>query len=404
MQPASTSQPGSLPQRFVASTSARDRITAALEYVGRLGPDQISWLYQKPIREAGAAEQFTELYSVLNAIQLMGLEPGNTVLEVGSGPGWVTELFVRLDVNVTCIEPASNMVAIARERVDATLKHHRITKPPHVEYIQSSLEAAALSERAFDAILFHESLHHIIDESAGVRQAFRALRPGGTMVVCEWCWIPGNATLEATLQEEMEKYGTLESPYTQKYLEEILRDAGFTDICRYHSINGFIPETQGERSVVSVAQAPAGQTNNLSAIRPFDTPTSRQGHAVDREKIRLHVSGVEWSRGRPVVQVHLRLTNDSDAVLLNTGVGRVTVSLCTGTLGQAGFVEAGRVNIPKMVRPGSSIEFSPTYEIPAGAEAEAWRLELVAEDVEWLDLVSKPAISRRSAVDPACGP
>ena len=389
-----TRSPSSSPKRFVVSPSERERLTAAREYVAKLEPDERAYLYRKPYIAAGGANQFSELYTVFNAVQVLGLAPGNTVLEVGSGPGWVTELLVLLDVNVTCIEPAADMVAIARERIDATFAHHRIAKRPRVEFLQSSLEQAELPEQSFDAVLFHESLHHIVDERVCIGQAFRALKPGGRMVVCEWCWIPGNAVLEASLQEQMERFGTLESPFTQQYLESLLLDTGFEEITRYHSINGFVPAAHGHRSVESAAEAPADRTNNLTAVRPYGMPTSRERNAVDPKRVSVELVKVEWKPGGNVVDVHIRVRNDSDAVLITTGIGRITVSLCAGRVGKRGFVEAGRVSLPSVLRPGMSADFVAAYALPAGAAADAWRLELVAEDVQWLDLSSKPSISR----------
>ncbi len=85
------------------------------------------WLYRKPYdRDPGNPEFFHETYSVLNLLRAMAISPGGRILEVGSGPGWISEILICLGFEVEGIEPSSDMIAIARERIDAAIQHYRL--------------------------------------------------------------------------------------------------------------------------------------------------------------------------------------------------------------------------------------------------------------------------------------
>jgi hypothetical protein len=74
----------------------------------------------------------------------------------------------------------------------------------------------------------------------------------------------------------MAEFGTLESPFTRRYLDCLLTDIGFVDIQRYHGIDGLFPENQGGVPLEDLAQEPCTSTNTLTARRP-DVDSERSG-------------------------------------------------------------------------------------------------------------------------------
>lgn len=56
----------------------------------------------------------------------------------------------------------------------------------------------------------------------------------------EGAWQPGARAMEQALIAEMASFGTLENPFTQAYLDEVLKTAGFVEIRRYGGVNGFL--------------------------------------------------------------------------------------------------------------------------------------------------------------------
>src|SRR5262249_31327784 len=154
-------------------------------------------------------------YNVLNLLEVMRVPRRGRILEVGSGAGWLTEILMGLGYEVYALEPSEDMSAVARERAAGFVRHHRYRNPPPVHYLCEALEECSLPDESLEGIVFHEALHHVVDEERGFAQCFRVLVPDGVLgVTGEGAWVPGDRRLEAACEAEMARYGTLENPYT----------------------------------------------------------------------------------------------------------------------------------------------------------------------------------------------
>jgi ubiquinone/menaquinone biosynthesis C-methylase UbiE len=376
------------PQRYEAY------LRAAEEYVGALAEGEFLSLYQKPFdRNPGNPTYYAKLYAVLNVLQAMEIRPGGRVLEVGSGPGWVTEILLGLGFEVDAVEPSASMIRVARERVAACVQHHHIANAPRVEFHYCSLEECALPDESVDAVLFYESLHHVIDEDRGLAQCFRVLRPGGVLGVGgESAWQPGNREQEDAWDEEMARFGTLENPFTAKYLDALLHKHGFREVVRCHGINGFFPVEMGNMTVKQAAQSPAELLSNLVARKPSSHfRTTADPNTPTRAEVT--VLGVRNDPAAGKVCLRVRLVNRGESIWLPgpMGMGWVTVALYRGELGGAGFQEATpRCRLPRRVAPGDEVVLEPCYLMPEGYQEHPWRLDLVSEWYFWFSTRGSP--------------
>lgn len=375
------------PRRYLSdgAKAGDDYLRAAQEYVARKSPGDRLWLYRKPYDVSPEnAGFYQEMYQVLNLLKAMDITPGGRVLEVGSGPGWVTEILMLLDFEVDAIEPSSDMIEIAKERIESAIAHHRCQNVPRISFHRTTLEECELPSDGFDAAVFHESLHHVVDELAGLRQVHRMLRPGGVVGVSEWAWKPGDKDLEALLDEEMRQYGTLENPYSQDYLEQILTDQGFVEITRYHGINGLFPVSLGKQTIKQSAEAPATATNNLTAKKPWrGGPTSRDHRYRTTAEIEVIDSTPDATGSR--VSVRLRIRNSGETAWLKSGDrGVVRVALRAGQPGTQSFLEATpRHDLPSEVAPGDTAEVTLDFVLPETPGGDDWRVDLVNEQFFW---------------------
>ena len=261
------------PTRYLGDQSAnlaRFRDTAE-SYPRELTPDEARGLRQKPFDwSPGHPSFFNGMYQALNAIQALRLSPGARVVEVGSGAGWITQLLAGLAYRVECIEPSVTMIEAAHYNVAGFLWLHGMDDFwPNVRFHHTTLEECDLPAGIADGLLFYESFHHLVDERTAARQAFRLLKPGGSLCISgESNWIPGSAEQATCWDAEMKRFGTLESPFTHKYLIDVLASAGFTEIVRHHGINGWFPVSQERAHIGDVCQYPARFLNNVTARRP----------------------------------------------------------------------------------------------------------------------------------------
>ncbi|SCY44076.1 class I SAM-dependent methyltransferase [Desulfoluna spongiiphila] len=97
---------------------------------------------------------------------------GKDILEIGCGDGRLTEWLARETTALTAIDPDEKRVALARRKVQGA------------EVAVGSGEALGFQDASFDIILFSLSLHHQ-DSRLALKEAWRVLRDGGSLLVLE---------------------------------------------------------------------------------------------------------------------------------------------------------------------------------------------------------------------------
>jgi ubiquinone/menaquinone biosynthesis C-methylase UbiE len=117
-----------------------------------------------------------------------GVEGGMRVLDVGCGPGGLTEaLAARVGAdNVAAIDPAPQFAAACRER------------NPGAEVRVGGAEELPWPDGSFDATLASLVIAFMRDADRGVREMARVTRPGGTVAACMWDIPGGGMTMLST--------------------------------------------------------------------------------------------------------------------------------------------------------------------------------------------------------------
>jgi len=124
-------------------------------------------------------DRFMGRYSTRLAVPFAdaaGIEPGQTVLDVGCGPGALTaELVRRVGAeHVAAVDPASQFVDAVRERL------------PGVDAHVGRAEELPFPDDRFDAALAQLVLHFVSDAEATAGEMRRVVRPGGVVAACVW--------------------------------------------------------------------------------------------------------------------------------------------------------------------------------------------------------------------------
>jgi SAM-dependent methyltransferase len=177
---------------------------------------------------ADAYDQFMGKYSTQLSAQLAdlaGVRRGQTVVDVGCGPGALTsELARRVGaVNVPAVDPSETFVEAARER------------HPEVNVQRAFAEQLPFADDAFDAALAQLVVHFMRDPGAGLAEMARVTREGGTVVGCVWDHGGGQgplslfwdavAELDPEAPDESRGAGAREG-----HLAELFEAAGLMDI------------------------------------------------------------------------------------------------------------------------------------------------------------------------------
>jgi len=165
------------------------------------------------------------------AVRLSSVGSGDSVVDVGCGPGVAARHAARLGASVTGVDPAPVMLRVAQ------LLTRRSAK---VRYLNGAAEALPVPDDSASAVWSIATVHHWSDLDAGLREACRVLRARGRLVAIERQTLPG-------------AHGHASHGWTDAQAD------AFADRCRDHGLVDVRLErtTTGRRSTVSViATAP----------------------------------------------------------------------------------------------------------------------------------------------------
>jgi ubiquinone/menaquinone biosynthesis C-methylase UbiE len=113
------------------------------------------------------------------------VQPGESVLDVGCGPGSLTEalgVHVRAE-RVAAIDPSEQFAAATAERVTGA------------DVQVGAAESLPWPDDTFDAALAQLVVNFMSDAEAGVGEMRRVVRPGGTVAACTWDYSGGMTML-----------------------------------------------------------------------------------------------------------------------------------------------------------------------------------------------------------------
>ncbi len=116
--------------------------------------------------------------SVARTLEALELRGDERVLDVGCGTGVLLERLGRAHPGLALngVDPAEAMLEEARQRCGE-----------RVPLKQGEAEALPFGDDAFDVVVSVSALHYFSDPRRAISEMARVLRPGGTLVVTDWC-------------------------------------------------------------------------------------------------------------------------------------------------------------------------------------------------------------------------
>jgi arsenite methyltransferase len=127
------------------------------------------------------AKQVEQTYMTADIVEqrratraLLALQPGERVLDIGSGPGFLAEEMaaeVGPEGAVHGVDPSESMLAIARRRGTA------------VQYALGDAVSLPFDDETFDAAIATQVYEYVPDMPAALAEVRRVLRPGGRLLL-----------------------------------------------------------------------------------------------------------------------------------------------------------------------------------------------------------------------------
>ena len=159
-----------------------------------------------------------------NPTALLALEPGQTVLDLGSGGG-IDVLLSARRVGPTGkaygLDMTDDMLALARE-------NQRKAGVSNVEFLKGTIEAVPLPDSSVDVIISNCVINLSADKDAVLREAFRVLKPGGRFAVSD---VVVRGEVPQEVRRSMELWvGCIAGALSDTEFAAKLKSAGFQDV------------------------------------------------------------------------------------------------------------------------------------------------------------------------------
>jgi SAM-dependent methyltransferase len=201
-------------------------------------------------------KQLEALYRIGDAVRRRGLvraalgaRPGERILDVGCGPGfYCSELLeeVGADGSIVGLDSSPQMLALAARRCEGH---------DNVKFSEADATSLLVADASFDAAVCVQVLEYVPDVAAGLAELFRALRPGGRVVVwdVDWATVSWHSADPARMERVLVAWDEhLAHHSLPRTLAPAMRSAGFDQVeMEGHSFAtaDFDPDTYGAAAV-----------------------------------------------------------------------------------------------------------------------------------------------------------
>jgi len=155
-------------------------------------------------------------------IELLNLQPGQKVLDVGGGIGGSAFYMAKnFGVHVTSIDLSSNMTQIGLERAQEVG-----CGPDEVVFEIADATKRDYKAESFDVVYSRDTILHIPDKLALFKRFFKFLRPGGKVLISDYCCSPEEHSEKFKSYVKQRGYNLLSPAQYGKVLE----NAGFVNV------------------------------------------------------------------------------------------------------------------------------------------------------------------------------
>jgi ArsR family transcriptional regulator len=110
--------------------------------------------------------------------RVLGKRPLGRLLDIGTGTGRMIELFGPRATQATGIDRSSEMLRLARVKLEAAGIHSSLR--------QGDMYALPLADQSADSVIIHQVLHYAHSPAAAISEAARVLAPGGSLLVVDF--------------------------------------------------------------------------------------------------------------------------------------------------------------------------------------------------------------------------
>src|SRR5215207_10241626 len=183
-------------------------------------------VYDRRFLDELPAEAAAASIGCANPVAIADLDPGEDVLDLGSGGG--------IDVLLSARRVAPGGTAYGLDMTDEMLvlaeKNRREAGVENAEFLKGHIEDVPLPDSSVDVVISNCVINLSDDKPAVIQETFRVLRPGGRFVVSDVVFLGDKGALPEDLLETVGLWtGCVAGALAQDEYEALLADAGFEE-------------------------------------------------------------------------------------------------------------------------------------------------------------------------------
>jgi 2-polyprenyl-3-methyl-5-hydroxy-6-metoxy-1,4-benzoquinol methylase len=379
----------------------------AIDYPEKLSASDRHHLYTKPFynlankiaRWSGEGlDEDTQRHfcDFANIAYALALPAGARILDVGCGSGWLCEYFARFGYQVTGIDISPELIRIARERLHRLPYAVDDQTAVHCDFLVHDIELTPL-DQTFDAVICYDSLHHFENEQAVLENISKMLNDGGIFFLAEGERPPQGDDTEQELTAVMEKYETLEAPFSREYLLDLLKRKGFAIAGDYTAVLSLVERDNVEDNKLKFVETPGFY---YLLCKKTNTLNLRDSRAPGKLAAELSIT-TGWNevvRPGSRIEFDLEIKNVGDTLWLVSREplrGRVRVGIKILEAATQEVVEEihGWPRIQKAMAPGEKATLRVDLNAPPEGGGYLLKIDLLNQDICWFEQHgSKPLI------------
>ena len=250
-------------------------------FINDLDPDAVHRLIER-LESRGKEPAFTRLFE--NYARRLCLPTNARVLELGSGTGVIARLLASMagkQIHVTGIDQSPALVEAAKQYA----AHEKLED--RLAFKVGDAHALQFASGHFDAVIAHTVISHVSDPVTVLQQAYRVLKPSGTLVVFDGDYASltyGFDDVEIGRSVDWALARTVfNNPVVMRHMSQLLATAGFelTEI-----LSGLVSEIGQGSYFRSMADtyAPLMAESGLVPKAALDAWVNAQHQAIEAQR------------------------------------------------------------------------------------------------------------------------
>ncbi|MCV0397530.1 MAG: metalloregulator ArsR/SmtB family transcription factor [Rhizobiaceae bacterium] len=143
--------------------------------------------------------------------RIVGRRPFQSMLDLGTGTGRILEILAPLYRRGVGVDSSREMLAVARANLDNAGVSNALVR-------QGDIYAPPVERESFDLVTIHQVLHYLDDPAGAIREAARALRPSGRLIIVDFA--------PHALEFLREEHAHLRLGFSDEQIGEWMEEAG----------------------------------------------------------------------------------------------------------------------------------------------------------------------------------